>query len=121
MGSRIGLLCVYGWGMKIIINNYTVVSVSGSSHASDVACRKNKEVSDPAVARCPRAFNCRRCLQVVRVCGVPCFSVCCVRNLCDNKISRNPTGYQESVYLISSVRCMDIKTKMIAAAVSLVW
>ena len=32
----------------------TVASFSGNSHTDDIACKKNKEVSDPAVAHCPR-------------------------------------------------------------------
>ena len=75
-GTRIGS-CFYGWGSK-----RTVGSVSGNSHTDDVACRKNKEVSDPAV--CRSLSTGRRCLQFVRVCSVRCFSACCVRNLVDN-------------------------------------
>ena len=48
------------------------------------------------------------------------FGMLCSEPLRSSQIRTNPTSYQE-ILLISLVRYVDIKTKMNAAAVSLVW
>ena len=62
----------------------TVVSVSDNSHGWR-RLQEERGSEAPAVALCSGASNGRRrCLQFVRVCSVPCFSLCCVRNLYDD-------------------------------------
>ena len=90
----------------------TVVSVSGNNHADDVACRKNKEVSDPAVALCPREDTASSSFvfAVYGAFGHVVFGTYTII------LGANPTRYQEIVWYLR----YDIKTKLIAAAVSFV-
>ena len=90
----------------------TVVSVSGDSHTDDVACRKSKEVSDPAVALCPRE-DAASSLFVFAVYDAFRHVVYGTYTII---IGTNPTRYREIVCYLR----YDIKTKQIAVAVSLV-
>ena len=104
-GTRIGFFFVFSCSPDGGCR--TLLFLVRATATDDVACRRNKEVSDPTVALRPRAFICGR---VYHAFGYVLFGTYDNTNIVP--------GTRK--YLITSFRYTSCKAKMVAAAVVLI-